>query len=70
MPYFKWILPLFERKGEKKREVGCRKNGLCRGAVMKGRDMRSFVSRSVIDEGALQKLRMCLLERNTARKIG
>lgn len=37
VPYFKWILPLFERKGEKKREVGCRENSLCRGAVMKGR---------------------------------
>ena len=35
---------------------------------MKGRDMRSYVSRSVTDEGALQKMRMCLLERNTASK--
>ena len=29
-----WILPLFERKGEKKREVGFRKNRRCRGAVI------------------------------------
>ena len=35
---------------------------------MKGRNMRSSVSRSVTDEGALQKMRMCLLERNTASK--
>ena len=28
-----WILPLFERKGEKKREIRYRKNGLCTGAV-------------------------------------
>ena len=45
-----WILPLFERKGEKKREVRCRKHSRCRGAVMKGRNMRSSVSRSVTDE--------------------
>ena len=35
---------------------------------MKGRDMRSYVSRSVTDEGALQKMRMCLLEQNSASK--
>ena len=45
----------FERKGEKKKEVGCRKHSRCRGSVMKGRDMRSSVSRTVTDEGALQK---------------
>ena len=56
VPYFKWILPSFERKGEKKREVRCRKYSRCRGAVMKGRDMRSNVSRTVTDEGALQKI--------------
>ena len=56
VPYFKWILPSFERKGEKKREVRCRKHSRCRGAVMKGRNMRSSVSRSVTDEGALQKI--------------
>lgn len=35
---------------------------------LQGCDMRSYVSRSVTDEGALQKLRMCLLERNSASK--
>ena len=35
---------------------------------MKGRGLRSYVSRSITDEGALQKMRMCLLERNTASK--
>ena len=49
-PYFKWIFASFERKGEKKREVRCREYSCCRGAVMKGRDMRSSVSRSVTDE--------------------
>jgi len=62
-------LPLFERKGEKKREVGCRKNGLCRGAVMKGRDMRSFVSRSVTDEGPPKNIEMSLFERKTKAEI-
>ena len=35
---------------------------------MKGRDMRSSVSRSVTDDGVLQKLRLCLLERNAASR--
>ena len=35
---------------------------------MKGRNMRSSVSRSVTDDGVLQKLRMCLLERNAASR--
>ena len=30
--------------------------------------MRSSVSRTVTDEGALQKMRMCLLEQNSASK--
>jgi len=47
----------FERKGEKKREVRCRKYSRCRGAVMKGRDMRSYVSRSVTDEQAFKNVR-------------
>ena len=35
---------------------------------MKGRDMRSNVSRTVTDEGPCKKLRMCLLEQNSASK--
>ena len=59
VPYFKWILPSFERKGEKKREVRCRKHSRCRGAVMKGRNMRS---------SAILQRCVSLFERNSASK--
>ena len=53
----------FERKGEKKREVRCRKYSRCRGAVMKGRDMRSYVFRSVTDEQTFKNVRDYLNEK-------
>lgn len=49
-------LAFIRKKGRREIRVGCRKNRRCRGAVMKGRDMRSNVSRTVTDEGALQKI--------------
>ena len=48
-PYFKWIL-FHSKEREEKKKGRCRENGLCRAAVMKGRNMRSSVSRSVTDE--------------------
>ncbi len=64
-PYFKWILPSFERKGENERRVGCRKNGLCRGVVMKVRDMRSYLL-AVEQTRDLQKKCEGLFERETS----
>ena len=40
----------------------------CRGAVMKGRDMRSYVSSSVTDEGPPKNIEMCLFERKNASR--
>ena len=50
-------LAFIRKKGRREIRVGCRKNRRCRGAVMKGRDMRSYVSRSVTDEQAFKKCR-------------
>ena len=50
-------LAFIRKKGRREIRVGCRKNRRCRGAVMKGRDMRSYVSRSVTDEQAFKNVR-------------